>query len=429
MIYPSRYALTLLVLIGGCATRPPATDPDAVAEYNANNDPLEPTNRFLFGVNEAIDKNVLRPVAQGYRYVVPGGVRRSIGNALANVAAPIVFANDVLQGKPRRAAATVTRFVVNSTVGLGGFFDVAEDLGLPAHRGGGFGTTLALWGVGDGPFLFLPLLGPSNVRDTVGFGGDIALDPFTWVSFGGVNALRYSRAGVGALDVREKLLDPIDEVRRTSLDPYATFRSVYRQNRAAEIDSARVDAPVPQLPAQAPPSVFGALSVRGRARALTLDPRSPLGALIAGPLRPGAVVWLGRRPGRREAMVAADDLALLAGQGVVGDHYRTATDGGRQVTLIAAEHLAAIGAYVGQAVGAALLRRNIVTSGVNLLALKGRQFRVGTALLAHSGECHPCSKMEAALGPGGYNAVRGHGGITARVIEGGAVRVGDAVAG
>ncbi|MBC7801161.1 MAG: VacJ family lipoprotein [Gemmatimonadaceae bacterium] len=239
---PSRAILTLAavaVLAAGCATRPPATDPEAVAEFEQNNDPLEPTNRFLYRVNDAVDTAVLAPIARGYRYAVPGVVRRSIGNALNNVAAPVVFANDVLQGRPRRAAATVTRFVVNSTVGIGGFFDVAAELGLPRHRGGGFGTTLAVWGVGEGPFLFLPLFGPSNVRDTAGFAGNALIDPFTWVSFGGVNALRLSRGGVGALDTREQLLDPVDQVKRDSLDPYATFRSVYRQTRAAEIDAVR----------------------------------------------------------------------------------------------------------------------------------------------------------------------------------------------
>ncbi len=248
-LHPLRCVAVLVaiaVLASGCATRPPVTDSDALEEYQATNDPLEPTNRFLYRVNDRIDTAVLRPVAQGYRYIVPGGVRRSLGNALSNLASPIVFANDVLQGKPRRAAETVTRFVVNSTVGLGGLFDVANDLGLPPHRGGGFGTTLAVWGVGDGPFLFLPLLGPSNVRDSAGLAGNVALDPFTWASFGGVNALQYSRAGVGAVDTREQLLEPLDQVKQESLDPYATIRSAYRQSRAAEIEDARQDGrPLP----------------------------------------------------------------------------------------------------------------------------------------------------------------------------------------
>lgn len=238
--------LMAVALLGtGCATRPPVTDPDAVAEYQANNDPLEPTNRFLYQVNDVLDVYVLRPVAQGYRYAVPGTVRRSIGNALRNAASPVTFANDVLQGHPRYAAETVTRFVVNSTVGVGGLFDVADNLGLPPHRGANFGTTLGVWGVEEGPFLFLPLLGPSNVRDAGGYGGNVLLDPFTWASFGGV-AFQGSRFGVGAVDTREQLLDPVDQVKRDSLDPYATFRSAYRQSRAAEIEAARHDGkPLP----------------------------------------------------------------------------------------------------------------------------------------------------------------------------------------
>lgn len=254
---PLLRAATLLVVVGflggGCATRPAATDPEALAEFQANNDPLEPTNRFLYRVNDVLDTNVLKPVAQGYRYVVPGVARRSIGNALRNVASPIVFANDVLQGHPRYAAETVTRFVVNSTVGLGGLFDVADDLGLPPHRGANLATTLGVWGVGEGPFLFLPLLGPSNVRDTGGYAGNILLDPFTWVSFGGVTALEGSRFGVGAVDTREQLLDPVEQVKRDSLDPYATFRSAYRQSRAAEIAAAHQDGkPLPPPHASIP---------------------------------------------------------------------------------------------------------------------------------------------------------------------------------
>lgn len=234
------------LLATGCATRPPATDPDALAEYRANNDPLEPANRVLYRVNDAIDTAVLKPAARAYRYVLPVGVRRSVGNAVSNVSSPVAFANDVLQGHPRRAAETLTRFVVNSTIGLGGFFDVANRLGLPPHRGANFGTTLAIWGVGEGPFLFLPVLGPSGVRDATGFASDVALDPFAWASFGGSTALNVSRGGLDAVGTRERLLDPVDELKRGSLDPYAAFRSAYRQNRASEIEAARHDGrPLP----------------------------------------------------------------------------------------------------------------------------------------------------------------------------------------
>ena len=150
---------------------------------------------------------------------------------------------------------------------------------------------------------------------------------------------------------------------------------------------------------------------------------------MAAPMRPGVVEWLGVRPARLAPMRAADALTLTPGEGVEGDHYRSATTGGRQVTVIAAEHLAAIGSFLGgDGAPPELLRRNVGVRGVNLLALKSRRFRLGGALLECTGECHPCSKMERLLGTGGYNAVRGHGGITARVLDGGEVRLGDLLA-
>jgi len=164
-----------------------------------------------------------------------------------------------------------------------------------------------------------------------------------------------------------------------------------------------------------------------------LNPASPLARLMAAPMRPGVVTWLGIRPVRLAPMAMPVAITLTPGQGVVGDHYSSVTQGARQVTIIAEEHLAAIGSYLGlksigqDSASPALLRRNVVVRGINLGALKSRRFRLGAAVLECSGECHPCSKMERLLGVGGYNAVRGHGGITARVLEGGEVRLGDAL--
>ncbi len=159
-----------------------------------------------------------------------------------------------------------------------------------------------------------------------------------------------------------------------------------------------------------------------------LNPASPLARLMAAPMRPGVVTWLGIRPARLAPMLTPPAILLTPGQGVEGDHYASATQGARQVTVIQAEHLAAIGSYLGQdSVPPELLRRNVVVRGINLAALKGRAFRLGRAVLESSGECHPCSKMERLLGIGGYNAVRGHGGIVARVLEGGEVRLGDLI--
>jgi MOSC domain-containing protein YiiM len=159
-----------------------------------------------------------------------------------------------------------------------------------------------------------------------------------------------------------------------------------------------------------------------------INPNSPLARLLAGPLRPGVVAWIGARPVRRGPVEVLEEGLLAAGDGLAGDHYRSRTNGPRQLTLIAAEDLAAIGSFLGRGpVEPELLRRNIVTRGINLGALKGRRARIGSAVIEPTGECHPCSLVEELLGPGGYNAVRGHGGITARVVEGGVVRVGDAI--
>lgn len=157
-------------------------------------------------------------------------------------------------------------------------------------------------------------------------------------------------------------------------------------------------------------------------------PGSPLARLLNGPMRPGRVVWIGLRPERRSPVISVASAELFAGRGAVGDHYKTSADGPRQLTLIQREHLQAIASFLGvEQVDPAALRRNIVVEGVNLLALKDRRIRIGDAELAWSGECDPCGRMDETLGPGGYNAVRRHGGITARVTKSGRIRVGDLV--
>ena len=158
-----------------------------------------------------------------------------------------------------------------------------------------------------------------------------------------------------------------------------------------------------------------------------LNPASPLAKLLAGPIRPGRVAWIGVRPARKAALVSLESVEITRENGLIGDHYSGRPGGKRQVTLIQAEDLAAIAGYLGREVTPSDLRRNLVVAGINLHALKDRRFQVGGAVLEATDDCHPCSRMETILGPGGSNAVRGHGGITARVIEGGVVRLGDAV--
>ncbi len=231
----------LLTNLGGCATPPPASDPDAVADYRETNDPLEPTNRAIYAFNNGLDTIIMRPLALAYRAVVPQPLRTGIHNILNNLGTPVQLGNDVLEAKPRRAGDTTMRFFINTTVGVLGFFDVAKDWGYPNHDND-FGMTLALWGVPEGPYLFLPLFGPSNPRDGIGLGVDSAMDPFTWVGQGAaVRALDWSRRVVSAIDGRERHLDDIDNIKKTALDPYATFRSLYRQHRASQIETLRDD--------------------------------------------------------------------------------------------------------------------------------------------------------------------------------------------
>lgn len=244
--------------LAGCASRP--TDPEAAADASDANDPFEPTNRFVYRINDSLDTAILRPAAVAYNTVLPQTVRTHTHNFLANLSSPVTLADDMLQGKPRRAGDTLMRLLINSTAGVAGVFDVASDWGYPAHSAD-FGMTLALWGFDSGPYLFLPLFGPSNPRDAVGVGADIGLDPFTWVGTGAaVSALDTSRFAVSALDARAGLVTTVDQIKAGALDPYATFRSLSRQHREAQIQAARDDdqATVPAWfagqPAAAPAS-------------------------------------------------------------------------------------------------------------------------------------------------------------------------------
>jgi len=239
----SRAAGAFIALgLSGCATPPPDSDPDAVADFRQTNDPFEPTNRVVYKVNDTLDTAVMKPAAQAYRYVVPNPVRTGIHNLLDNLGGPVRLTNDTLQGKPRRAGDTAMRFMINTTVGIGGIFDVAKTVGYPAHDSD-FALTLANWNVPEGPFLFLPVVGPSSPRDASGFAVDIAIDPFTWIGRGTTPQTigSWSKTVVGALDTREGLLDAIDSIKKTALDPYATFRSLYRQNREGKLTSLRAD--------------------------------------------------------------------------------------------------------------------------------------------------------------------------------------------
>ncbi len=229
--------LALCLLAGACATRPPASDLNAVAAYEEANDPLEPFNRAMFKTDQALDSAVVKPVVRVYRGIVPEGGRRSVGNFLRNLRSPITFVHDVLQAEPERAGTTVARFTVNTFIGVLGLFDVAADMGLP-HHSEDFGQTLAVWGIGDGPYLYMPLLGPSTLRDGTGFGVDaVFVDPVAWYSRGN-NPYTWAQwvvFGGLVINAKDETMFATDELKASSIDYYASLRSAYRQIRANEI--------------------------------------------------------------------------------------------------------------------------------------------------------------------------------------------------
>lgn len=244
---PLLAAAGLLMLTGACASVPDKSDPQAYAEYKRNNDPLEPMNRAIFNTNMALDTAIIRPVTKTYIKVVPKAGRQGVTNFIDNLMHPFIAANDLLQGKPGKAGEAIGRFVINSTLGLGGLFDPAADLGIEKHDED-FGQTLAVWGVPSGPYVMLPILGPSNIRDSAGIVAEVFLDPVgigidqanvANVAGTDISALTIARRGVDALDFRATNDELFDELHE-SADGYAVARSAYRQLREFQISDGAV---------------------------------------------------------------------------------------------------------------------------------------------------------------------------------------------
>lgn len=221
-----------LSLAAGCATLP--EDPADRAEAIAVNDPIEPANRMMFAINEAIDVFALRPAAVVYRDFMPDPGKELIYNFVRHISLPLTIVNDVMQGEWDRADVAAKRFFVNSIAGFGGVVDAATGLGLPHHKED-FGQTLATYEVAPGPYLVLPILGPSSTRHAVGRIFDFVLDPFTYLLAAGPPVSTIATRGMSIVDERYRLLGPLDEVQKSSLDYYATMRSLYRQRRALQI--------------------------------------------------------------------------------------------------------------------------------------------------------------------------------------------------
>jgi phospholipid-binding lipoprotein MlaA len=232
-------AILVGVLLTGCASTRAVEGPQDI------NDPFEPFNRVMFNTTLVVDKVLLRPTAIVYRTVIPQPLRNGVRNFLNNLDSPVILTNDILQGEFARARVTLVRTVVNTTVGIGGLFDVADKWGYPRHRED-FGQTLATFGIGEGPYLFIPLFGPANPRDLFGYGTDIFFNPLTYVQWGDESYIPYVRYGVDLIDLRERNIETLDEIEQTSLDYYASVRSLYRQSRNNEINNGA--AAVEDLP-------------------------------------------------------------------------------------------------------------------------------------------------------------------------------------
>ena len=196
-------------------------------------DPLEPVNRAVFRFNELLDKFLLRPLAVTYRKIVPEPGRRSINNALDNLSNPVSAVNSIFQGNFTKASDYSWRFVVNSTLGVGGLFDVAKVAGLYVKDSEDLGQTFGHYNMGPGFYLVLPVLGPSTFRDAVGRVGDGFMDPFNYVDS---DAYHITKNTLYGFSQRERVLDITDDVYRSSFDPYATLRSLYTQNRVRQIN-------------------------------------------------------------------------------------------------------------------------------------------------------------------------------------------------
>ena len=199
-------------------------------------DPFEPLNRAIFSFNNVADRIVLEPIAKGYKKL-PSPFQRGISNFLSNLRAPLVIVNQLLQGQGENAAQSSGRFIVNSTVGVFGLFDVAEKIGLE-EKEEDYGQTLATWGVGDGFYVVLPLFGPSNLRDTTGMVLTMMTDPINaYAVTEGEAWLVPMRTAANAVDQRSKIIDEVNALRDNSVDYYAAVRSSYYQNRKAAINN------------------------------------------------------------------------------------------------------------------------------------------------------------------------------------------------
>ncbi len=211
-----------------------------------DNDPFEPVNRVIFGLNDVLDTIIFDPISAVYTEVLPQVVREHIGYVLRNLSEPIVFANNILQGEMQDAEDTLRRFLINSTVGVAGIFDVSTSLDIP-YKKEDFGLTLGRLGFGAGPYIVIPILGPSNLRDACGRIVDFAGDPINWVAYF-ADSIFYSNSRTSAQIIDAKSDSEIVADLKKNIDPYATFRTWYSERRKhliAKGEHQTIDSPRP----------------------------------------------------------------------------------------------------------------------------------------------------------------------------------------
>lgn len=245
---PKLAVLLCALIISGCASNNQA-ETEATNTNKEIADPFEGYNRTIFQFNDALDQAVAEPAARGYKTVVPEPGRKGVRNALRNLNAPIILANQTLQGDFEGAGDAITRALVNTFIGLGGLIDVAGHEGIEYEKED-FGQTLAIWGVGQGPYIVAPLFGPASLRQHAGTMVDSYADPLRlWLFNTNREEWYYARTGISLLDRRVQLLDVLDDLRSSSIDYYASVRSTTQQRRRALIrDEKPDDRGLPEIP-------------------------------------------------------------------------------------------------------------------------------------------------------------------------------------
>ncbi len=292
--------LMLAAIVAGCAT--PPSDPAERVAYEQNRDPLEPLNRQILDLNLFIDRILLKPATKVYIAIVPEEARDAVKRALDNMKEPVVVINNVLQGEFERAGISVGRFTVNTTLGLAGLLDVAAELGLAKERGD-FGQTLFVWGLPEGPYLIVPLLGPSTPRDLIGMSADAYIDPFSFLAtVKHLDQIQIARFVVDGIDQRARVIEILDDLEKNSLDFYAQLRSLAQQRRAAELRHGAAPQPGSDLyqdPGNAPAEKPGAAAPRPQQAGHAI----PAGTMPAAPTQapPAQAPPAQARPGANAA--------------------------------------------------------------------------------------------------------------------------------